>query len=352
MFWKNTEERLTKKLHAAMAKADMAVIVKLIASGANPALNIQSTKRQYEGNALHAHASVYHDNYPEQDRAAVRYILSRGVDISAGNSKGETPLHLAMRTNDKNTYIDDCINFLIDNRANVKAKTHDGQTPMHYLVSALETDVRWQKYPLKRLISHGADVNAQDNLGITPLMLAATMGAYDVCEILIEEGADIHLTDHTDKTASYYAEIAENFTLAAYLKEKEKSTRRKVAAPAVVVEPVAVSVAPPMPEVLAPQETGWSKQGTHKISCVTVERALGYKITEIFNFQARTYVCLSQNMKTSAEALVHKTFDDFADKGVLLTALEQLRLQGGVVDVADLNSRSLQKSAPKLGRGQ
>lgn len=350
MFWNNADEKLARRLHKAMGTSNMDVISALIAKGADPAMNIKSPKGRYEGNALHCHASIRHTNYPDQDRDAVAYIMSRGVDISAGNSAGETPLHLALALHDKNTYIDDCINCLLDNKANVRATTHNGQTPLHYLVSALEADEKWQKRPLKRLLAGGANINAQDDNGVTPLMLSAMMGVRRTCEMLLEHGADIHLTDNAGKTASVYATEARHYALAVRLDDIEATTKRKVAPP-----PTPTIVAPPV--IVSPvlqsfeEVAGWSKQSEHKIACVTIERSLGYKITEIFNFQARTYVCLSQNIKTSAEALVHKTFDDFADKGALLTALEQLRLQGGAVDEAVLYSRSLQKPVPKLRGG-
>lgn len=357
MFWNNTDEKLARRLHKAMRASDMDVISALIAKGANPALNIKSPKGRYEGNALHCHASIRHTSYPDQDRDAVAYIMSRGVDISAGNSSGETPLHLALALHDKNTYIDDCINCLLDSKANVRATTHNGQTPLHYLATALEASDQWQKRPLKRLLSGGANINAQDDNGATPLMLSAMTGVRRTCELLLECGADIHLTDHAGKTASVYATEARHYALALRLADIESTTKRKVVTPPAPPPAMAAPAAPPpavvsFPFPVAEEETGWSKQGKNKIACVTIEKSLGYKITEIFNFEARTYVCLSQNIKTSAEALVHKTFDDFADKGALLTALEQLRLQGGAADEATLYARSLQKPVPKLRGGQ
>jgi ankyrin repeat protein len=45
---------------------------------------------------------------------------------------------------------------------------------------------------VKRLIGKGADVNAPDEDGMTPLHIAAVVGRKDVAELLIENGADIH----------------------------------------------------------------------------------------------------------------------------------------------------------------
>lgn len=355
MFWMSkSDERLARKLHAAMAKADIDAISRLISKGADPALNIKSVKRGYEGNALHCHASTHHTSYPDEDRDAVAYIISRGVDVSSPNSTGETPLHLALALHDKNTYIDDCIAYLLDSKANVRATTQNGQTPLHYLAAALEVDEKWQRRSLKRLLSLGANINAQDDNGTTPLMICARKGVQSACELWIDAGADVHMTDQAGKTASAYAAEARHYALSVCLRDKEAMTKRKVVTPPLAV--AAPVIAPPI--VASPvlpsveEKLGWSKQTDSKVSCVTIEKSLGYKITEIFNFQARTYVCISQNLKTAAEALVHKTFDDFADKGALMTALEQLRLQGGAADEAVLYSRSLQKSAPKLRNGQ
>ncbi len=51
----------------------------------------------------------------------------------------------------------------------------------------------------------GADPNARDNSGATALLLAASRGRQDICEILIDHGADLSVSDGTGRTVCDYA---------------------------------------------------------------------------------------------------------------------------------------------------
>src|ERR1044071_5454728 len=51
------------------------------------------------------------------------------------------------------------------------------------------------------LSSPGADVNARDERGTTPLLEAARYGHDDICRILIAAGADVKAKDNDGKTA-------------------------------------------------------------------------------------------------------------------------------------------------------
>jgi ankyrin repeat protein len=44
-------------------------------------------------------------------------------------------------------------------------------------------------------LAHGADVNARDNNGVTPLHIAAENGNCDLVSILIANGADVNVKD-------------------------------------------------------------------------------------------------------------------------------------------------------------
>jgi len=68
--------------------------------------------------------------------------------------------------------------------ANVNAKDAMGYTPLFYAAQNGKEDVA------ELLIAGGADVNVRDQLGNTPLHYAAVSGHYDVCRLLLDEGAN------------------------------------------------------------------------------------------------------------------------------------------------------------------
>ena len=57
----------------------------------------------------------------------------------------------------------------------------------------------------KALVEKGADVNAADLEGVSPLLLALINGHYDVAGFLIDKGANVNAADKTGRTALYAA---------------------------------------------------------------------------------------------------------------------------------------------------
>jgi len=62
------------------------------------------------------------------------------------------------------------------------------------------------KDSIRELLHNGADINSPNQLGDTPLIVAAEMGFKDMVEFLLELGADKSITNSTGYNAKYFAE--------------------------------------------------------------------------------------------------------------------------------------------------
>ncbi len=87
--------------------------------------------------------------------------------VKAANSDGWTPLHFYVSSG----IVTELIRFLIDEGADINAKTSDGRTALHFLCSLSYYSVMNDNffYVIRLLIEKGADVKAKDNIGLTPL---------------------------------------------------------------------------------------------------------------------------------------------------------------------------------------
>jgi hypothetical protein len=122
---------------------------------------------------------------------AVKHHLTAGTDIDAAfiapgiPASGATPLHIAVLSDQGKM-----AQFLIEKHANLNAKAKDehGGTPLHWAAVLGRTEMA------KRLINAGADTNASDNNGYTPLdwthyeRLSETKARLDIAELLRDEG--------------------------------------------------------------------------------------------------------------------------------------------------------------------
>lgn len=113
------------------------------------------------------------------DSAAVRNLLERGADVNAANRDGYTALHFAVFDEEKTA-------LLLAKGANAKAATTNGVTPL--LVAA----GRPGGAPIvKQLLEAGAEPNASNRGGLTPLDRAAQAGDLASLQALFAKGAKL-----------------------------------------------------------------------------------------------------------------------------------------------------------------
>jgi len=123
-------------------------------------------------------------------------------------------IHEVVRMGDVQT-----VNKLIAaNRSVVNARNELGSTPLHIAAGNSTSDI------VRLLLDQGAAINSKDNRGVTPLHIAAFSGHKVNLELLLAKGADVHAKDNQGKTARDYAEITLNREISAILLIKMLAT--------------------------------------------------------------------------------------------------------------------------------
>ena len=158
-------------------------------------------------------------------RLVVEMLIAAGADVNAKiDPFGDTPLDWAiggeaetaglLREHGGKTgeelppatlfeavYRDDLegMKDLLAEGADVNAMDKDGNTPLHIVTHS------GHKEMIKLLISNGAHVNAKDEGGWTPLHFAASGGHKEIAELMLANGADVNAKDFSDYTPLHRA---------------------------------------------------------------------------------------------------------------------------------------------------
>jgi hypothetical protein len=140
--------------------------------------------------------------------SVVRMLEMRSIDVEAkGGEHGSTCLIVAAL----NGHFAIC-RLLLDKGAQLEAKDSDGWTPLHY--AAWNGHVEF----VRLICDHGADVEARDNDGWTPIHWAAYNGHISVVKELIDErNAEINARMNGGRTALTWARRYNKPDIAAYL---------------------------------------------------------------------------------------------------------------------------------------
>jgi len=223
---KKSLTRMNTPLHRAAEAGDVKLIHSLIAGCADI-----NAKDDWDGSTpLHIAVDQGHSDIAE-------VLIEAGASINARNVEGMTPLHKACFNGNK-----DIIELLVFKGADVNAKDKRKRTPLHEAIGADFHDSAKQLLKSKRadinsngektepswnesqelaenikievvrfLISKGADVNAKDYFGGTPLYDAVYWASTDVIEILLESGANPNVQDKYGSILLYEV-IADGYT--------------------------------------------------------------------------------------------------------------------------------------------
>lgn len=120
-----------------------------------------------------------------------RFLVEKGADVNSGDPEtGETPLIAAVGSSLDN------VRFLLSRGADPNATDHSGRSALWRAV-VMQTNSGY----ITLLAEHGANVNAQDSDGRTPLMYGSDLCRYWHIKALLAAGADPTIADKKGRTA-------------------------------------------------------------------------------------------------------------------------------------------------------
>lgn len=142
------------------------------------------------GNALSLAMVCWTNQAPNVRKSMLNYLVNIGVSVASPDFTGRTPVCTAAQSGDI-----EGMALLCSFGADISCRTRSGKTPLHFL------SVRQNCEALRRAVMDlGADVNAASNRGSCPLHWAAGTGLVANCEELIYHGANPQAVDDNGAT--------------------------------------------------------------------------------------------------------------------------------------------------------
>jgi ankyrin repeat protein len=129
--------------------------------------------------------AIKHNNYE-----IVVFLISKGADVNREHQNKETPLHFAASAEDTRI-----LRRLIEAGAAVNKPDELGYTPLHRATR--------QKEKIEILLAHGANINAVNTRGLTPLMIAVSNPSCtrETVQTLLAGRPNINATDPSRQSA-------------------------------------------------------------------------------------------------------------------------------------------------------
>jgi ankyrin repeat protein len=124
-------------------------------------------------------------------------LIQKGADVSIKAQGGLQPIHAAVGSYGSLEMVD----YLLESGANIDAEDDEGRTPIFYAV------VDYNMEAISHLGEKGANVNHRDHAGMTPAHYAVQdeWDGIEMLTILNSFGLLANVKDNSDKTPEDYA---------------------------------------------------------------------------------------------------------------------------------------------------
>jgi ankyrin repeat protein len=227
-------------------------------------------------------------------------LAAKAADVNAANEKGRTALHFAVEKD-----MPAMLKLLLEQGADPRAADKEGRTPLHIAVE--------KNFPgmAELLLAQGADPVAVDKAGKTPLTLAQQFCRTDLIGVL--------------RAA---AEARGAATEAPEVLAKE----HPLAAPEIRLPAQKVTPAAEIKSAATPPTEEWKLAGNIVLGHRLDLSELGRSLTELFNFESRERIVITENLAFKTETMGPPESFDVISKDSLTKAFAEYRRLGGTRD--------------------
>jgi hypothetical protein len=156
-------------LIAAVDKGQLSTVQELVENGANPDGRPRSKTTPLSIAVMDGNIEI------------AKYLLQKGATVDLQDRHGHAALMLAAASNQL-----ECVRLLLANKADVEMRRHDGTTALLAAAEAEHSEM------IELLLSQGgANIDIQDGMGWTPLMLAVRTRNIQLVRLVLEKGANV-----------------------------------------------------------------------------------------------------------------------------------------------------------------